>query len=287
MLARKHRALGVRRTAPRNDGQAGDLARRRLGDAEAQALPLQLAPRLQRQGQRGRQGGGPRILATGVHRSLLLEAVDRHRPAGDSGVAVHRDHPHRAGVRAQPLLPAGRHRRQPTPLHRPHRLHRGRERGVHPQDHRRRSRLGVWPDQPGELRPLQGERGGRRLQGDADSGAFRRRRGRGPEPEPPRRVEGGVVPGRPLPARSVTGHQPRRGERAGVLRPVDRAAGGRAVGAQLLPGRMGQRGPATTRTSTATRYQDGFRRAPGGEDGATRGPATTRTRPTPCSTRSA
>ena len=36
-------------------------------------------------------------------------------------------------------------------------------------------------------------------------------------------------------------HQPRRGKRAGVLRPVHAAAGGAAVRAQLLQGRMGQR----------------------------------------------
>ena len=53
------------------------------------------------------------------------------------GVALHRDHPHRAGVRAQPLLPARRHRRQPAPVHRPRRFHGGREGGVQPQDHRR------------------------------------------------------------------------------------------------------------------------------------------------------
>ena len=238
---RPDRAPGVRRPAPGDDGQAGHLARRRLGDAEAEALPLQVAHRLQRPGQRGRQGGGARNLAAGVHRSLLLEAVDRRRSAGHSGVALHRDYPHRARIRAQPLLPARGHRRQPASLRRPHRLHRGGEGGVQPQDHRRRGGPGIRQHEPGELRPLQGERAAGRLSGNPDSGALGVRRGGGVESEPQGAVARGAVPGPALPARPVAGHQPRRSERAGVLRPGHPAPGRPADRAQLLPERVGQR----------------------------------------------
>ena len=56
-------------------------------------------------------------------------------------------------IRCASSSAARRHRRQPASLHRPHRLHRGREGGVQ-QDHRWRGRPGVRPDQPGELRPV-------------------------------------------------------------------------------------------------------------------------------------
>ena len=96
-----------------------DGRRRRLECVPSQALPGEVAHRLQPGRRCAGQGRGFRVVGQGVPPLLLVEPVEGPGQAYAPPVDHDRGHQHRETLRAQPLLLGGRPGRQPAPLRRP------------------------------------------------------------------------------------------------------------------------------------------------------------------------
>ena len=194
-----------------------------LRAVRAQAPLHGLSHQIQSEGRRGGEGGGRRRLGAALQPDL--EQVeghggpDRARPdaadAGEPHPGARARHP-APGLRRQPLLLQGRHRRPSAALHRPpgRALPVARPGGAR-RPQRRDRREGAGPG-PGELLGAQGERGQGRLSPADAAGPDRQLHRLQHHPQGP-----GAAPGLrrcALPQGDVAGDQPGGAERGAVVR---------------------------------------------------------------------
>ena len=162
-------AISLRRPAPAVHDPARRLVGRRADAAEP--LPEAVPHRPQQRCRRRGQGGRLRRLAPVLQRPQppLHRLPDEARSAHAQPLHPDPQGDRPAGLRAEPVLLEGRQRRQPTPLHRPHREPAaGGPGGVLRQDHQRgsglRRRRGTHRQLPA-VPDVQGERGRRPVPG--------------------------------------------------------------------------------------------------------------------------